>query len=72
MDGTNVDSTKSWLYELKEEALRRGVRSEVIDRAFEGVTISEKILEIDKNRPEVKLTAEEYLNRYFTLNSSLC
>lgn len=66
MDGTNVDSTKSWLYELKEEALRRGVRSEVIDRAFKGVTISEKILEIDKNRPEVKLTAEEYLNRMVT------
>lgn len=66
MDGANEDNTKSWLYELKEEALRRGVKSEVIERAFEGVIISEKILEIDKNRPEVKLTAEEYLNRMVT------
>lgn len=66
IDGANVDSTESWLYELKEEALRRGVKNEVIERAFEGITISEKILEIDQNRPEVKLTVEEYLNRMVT------
>eukprot|EP01018_Ginkgo_biloba_P029728 Gb_18087 [translate_table: standard] len=69
--GHDKDNANSWLNKLKEEALRRGVKKEVIERAFDGVILSERILEIAQNCPEVKLTAEEYLKRGLHLGASL-
>lgn len=55
-----------WLADLRTEALERGIRAEVLDRALEGVTPVEQVLERDRTQAEFTLDLEQYLKRRLT------
>ena len=54
---------ETWLAELKAEALEEGIRQEILDITFEGLTPNEKVVELDRRQPEFTQTAEQYLEK---------
>lgn len=52
-----------WLEELRAEALERGIRAEILDRALAYVAPIPRVLELDRQQPEFTLTFQEYLDR---------
>ncbi|EKE69125.1 lytic murein transglycosylase [Gallaecimonas xiamenensis] len=48
---------------LKAEALTQGITQGTLDKAFEGVTLLQRVIEADRSQPESKLTMEGYLSR---------
>ena len=48
---------------VKEEARKRGISPAVLNRAFTGVRINWRVIELDRNQPEVKLTWDQYRTR---------
>lgn len=57
---------ESWLAELKQEAMRRGVSEETLAAAFEGVAPLPKVLEYDRSQPEFTRTFWQYMDRRVT------
>jgi membrane-bound lytic murein transglycosylase B len=53
----------TWLAELRREAAGRGVSARVLDAALAGVQPIPRVLELDRNQPERRLTLEQYLER---------
>jgi membrane-bound lytic murein transglycosylase B len=60
------DAWATWLQGVKREAMGKGVPADVIDRAFSGLKPIERVLELDHQQPEFKLTWTEYLGRVVT------
>lgn len=54
---------EAWLCKLQEDAIHRGVSRDVVEKALSGIKVSEDILELDSNQPEVKLSADAYVAR---------
>ena len=48
---------------VREEARRKGISPGVLDHAFAGVHINWRVIELDRNQPEVKFTWEQYRTR---------
>ena len=57
---------ESWLAELRSEALARGIRSDVVDRAFNGIEPVPQILYRDRTQAEFALDLDAYLQRRLT------
>ncbi|MBW8868846.1 MAG: lytic murein transglycosylase [Acidobacteria bacterium] len=55
-----------WLTAFRAEAAQRGIRPEVLERAFDGVEPVEQILERDRSQAEFTLNLESYLKRRLT------
>lgn len=55
-----------WLAELRAEALSRGIRSDIVDRAFADIQPVAQILERDRTQAEFTLDLEAYLGRRLT------
>lgn len=55
-----------WLAGVREEALERGLRPEILDRALSGVAPVEQILERDRTQAEFTLDLDAYLRRRLT------
>ncbi len=60
------DAWATWLQGVKREAVGKGVPTDVIDRAFFGLKPIERVLELDRQQPEFKLTWSDYLGRVVT------
>lgn len=54
---------ETWLNAFKAEALSQGIRAETLDSAFKGVEPIPRVIELDRNQPEFKLTFDQYLGR---------
>ena len=52
-----------WLDDLKVEALRKGIRSEIIESALSGVQLIPRVVELDRKQPEFNLTFRQYMDR---------
>ena len=52
-----------WLDGVRQEARERGISPSLVQRAFEGLTPSAKILSFDKRQPEFSLGFWEYFER---------
>jgi membrane-bound lytic murein transglycosylase B len=48
---------------VKDEARRKGISAAVLDSAFAGVRINWRVIELDRNQPEVKFTWDQYRTR---------
>jgi membrane-bound lytic murein transglycosylase B len=48
---------------VAEEARRKGVSSAALERALTGLHINWRVIELDRNQPEVKFTWEQYRTR---------
>ena len=55
-----------WLQQVKTEAIKRGIKQDVIDSALAGVRPIKRVLKRDRNQSEFKLTLNRYLNRVVT------
>jgi len=53
---------QSWLEGFRAEAAAAGISAEVIDAAFEGVTINERVYELNDNQPEFSRAIWDYLD----------
>ena len=59
----NTPTWQTWVTELRQEALTRGIRPEVFDRAFKNVKEpSPEVIKLDKHQPEKRLTYYDYRN----------
>jgi peptidoglycan lytic transglycosylase B len=52
----------TWLEGFRAEAMAAGVSAEVFDAAFEGVTINERVYELNDNQPEFSRAIWSYLD----------
>jgi len=52
-----------WLADIRTEALARGISQATLDEAFDGLKPIPRVIELDRNQPEFRLTFSEYLNR---------
>lgn len=57
---------EEWLAAVREEALARGIRAEVVDQAFKGVAPIPQILDRDRAQAEFTLDLDAYLKRRLT------
>ncbi len=53
----------AWLGELRDEARRNGIREATLDAAFKNLQPIPRVLELDRNQPEFKLTYRQYMER---------
>lgn len=52
-----------WLGELRSEALGKGIRKSTLDAALGNLRPIPRVIELDRNQPEFKLTYRQYLER---------
>ncbi len=70
LSATAADATEvpfaTWLDGVRSEARDRGISDATLDAALTGVAPIPRIIELDRNQPEFKLKADEYLARVVT------
>ncbi len=54
---------QDWLSELRQEAHARGISSATLDAALQDIEPITRVIELDRDQPEFKLTFDEYLDR---------
>jgi membrane-bound lytic murein transglycosylase B len=54
------------LQSIKAEAVRQGVPANVADRAFQGLTPDQKVIDLDSRQPEFTLTYAKYIGNSIT------
>ena len=52
---------QSCLQNIKAEALRQGVPAAIADRAFQGLTADQRVIDLDSRQPEFSLTYAKYV-----------
>jgi len=52
-----------WLVALRAEAADKGIRPETLNAALDGVTLLERVIELDRSQPEFTLTFQDYMAR---------
>ncbi len=58
----------AWVTEFKAEARRSGIRAATLDRAFRGVAVNNRVIELDRKQPEFTMTWAQYRARVVTDN----
>ena len=53
---------EAWLNELRDEAISKGLDSEIVHQALKGVTPIKRVIELDRRQPEFTLTFWKYLS----------
>ncbi|MDX1811247.1 MAG: lytic murein transglycosylase [Gammaproteobacteria bacterium] len=53
---------EAWLEAFKREAIVKGIRRETVERALAHVKQIKRVVKLDRNQPEFKLTFNQYLN----------
>ncbi len=54
------------LQNIKTDALRQGVPAPVVDKAFQGLTPDQKVIDLDSRQPEFTLTYAKYIGNSVT------
>lgn len=62
----NPQPFPQWLENFKNEAITKGFDQSFLDKTFQGVAPKERIIELDRNQPEGKLTLNQYQTRTVT------
>jgi len=57
---------EAWLVAFRKEATLKGIADHTLDAAFKDVKPIERVIELDRNQPETKLTFDQYLRRVVT------
>jgi membrane-bound lytic murein transglycosylase B len=55
-----------WLAEMRDEALQAGISEATVAAALTDVTLIERVVELDRNQPEVRITFWTYMDRIVT------
>ncbi len=62
----NQQPFAAWLQDFKKEAATKGFDDAFLEKTFQGIAPKERIIELDRNQPEGKLTLQEYQTRTVT------
>jgi len=54
---------EQWMKELRQEALSKGIRQEILDAALTGIKPIPRVVELDRKQPEFTLTFNDYQRR---------
>lgn len=57
---------QAWLKEFKPVAIKAGVSQATVDKAFQNLTLNDRVLELDRRQPEFTRTFWQYFNRTVT------
>ncbi len=60
LSALSAPSWTEWRNTLRTEALQQGVRPSIFDMAFQGVHPVERVVKLDRNQPEDRLTFTKY------------
>ncbi|WP_337995583.1 lytic murein transglycosylase [Oleispirillum naphthae] len=60
-----------WLKDLRAEARGKGIKESTLDAAFRGVRPIPRVIELDRNQPEFKLTYRQYMERVVPMSRVL-
>jgi membrane-bound lytic murein transglycosylase B len=63
---TSANGFEQWLDEVRSEAIERGIRPEIVDKAFDGLQPLDVVIERDAEQAEFTLTLDRYLRRRLT------
>ncbi len=55
-------SFEDWLNGFRSEAAAAGIRADIIDSAFDGVVMNQRVLELNDNQPEFARSVWDYLD----------
>jgi membrane-bound lytic murein transglycosylase B len=53
----------TWLQALRREGLQRGISARTLDEALAGVSVIDRVIELDRRQAEFTLTFDEYIAR---------
>jgi len=53
----------TWIADLRKEAMSKGISQTTLNRALDGLQPIPRVVELDRQQPEITLTLEEYLAR---------
>jgi membrane-bound lytic murein transglycosylase B len=56
-------SFRKWLADLRQEALEKGISRATLDAALTDIEPIPRVIELDRNQPEFRMTLAEYLDR---------
>ncbi len=56
------------LNSIKADALKQGVPAQIVDRAFQGLTPDQKVIDLDNRQPEFSLTYAKYVGGTVSLD----
>ena len=59
----HAEEFQAWLAKLKAEAASKGISQPTLEAAFRGVKPIPRVIELDRNQPEFKLTFDDYIRR---------
>ncbi len=54
---------ETWLAEFKQEAIAQGISEVTVNDALTDVKLIKRVIKLDRNQPEFKLTFQQYLDR---------
>ena len=63
-----ADNFELWLTGFKTEAASKGISTATLDAAFKDIQLIKRVVELDRNQPEFKLTLDNYMEK--VVNSS--
>jgi membrane-bound lytic murein transglycosylase B len=58
------DEFSDWLKDFQQEVLVAGISRQTVDEALNGLSPIAKVVALDRNQPEFKLTLDTYLSRF--------
>ena len=61
--GRDDAAFREWLAELRKEALSKGISPAALDLALDSLTPNERVLELQRQQPEGKLSFDQYVRR---------
>ena len=61
---------ESWLEDFKYEARKEGIREDVLEQAFDGITPLPDVITLDRKQPETTITLEQYMSRTVTCSTA--
>jgi lytic murein transglycosylase len=56
----------TWRAALRTEAIAQGIRPETFDQALNGMLLNPRVIQLDRNQPDVKTTVASYIGRRLT------
>ena len=59
-----ADDFSAWMKDLRAEARAAGISEATLDSAFKDVTLVPRVVELDRNQPEFKMTLDRYLGKF--------
>jgi membrane-bound lytic murein transglycosylase B len=57
---------EAWRAALRAEAIGQGIKPQTFDQAFAGLTLNPRVIQLDRNQPDVKTNSAAYIGRRLT------